>query len=835
MSLRIASADSRAVLGGALVQNRARTIVAALAIALGVALGLAVQLVNRSAIEELAQSIRTLSGDADLTVRGARSGFDEIIYARLAQDRDVAVASPAVEVDVRVRGRAEPLRIMGIDAFRAGAIQPALLGATSDRLDALRPDVLFLSNAAMAWSSAAAGERIALQAGTRSLEVRVGGTLVGAGQPRLGVMDIAAVQDAFDRAGVLTRIDLRLVPGADRDAVRRRLAGTLPAGVSIDPPETTSRATERISRSYRINLNVLALVALFTGALLVFSTQALSAVRRRSQFALLRTLGMTRRRLAMLVALEGTLIGIVGSATGLVAGYAIASVAVRVVGSDLGAGYFRGVDSGVEADLATLAVFFVLGVLASTLGSAVPAIEAARASPARALKSGDEEATFARVYATRPGLVVMVAGAAMVMLPPVDGVPVFGYAAIACFMIGTLLVMPGIARAILTRLHFASGAPQALALAQLRSAPGQASASLASIVASVGLMVSMAVMVASFRQSLDDWLGNVLPANLYARVPGADAAFAPQDQMRIAALPGVSRVDFVREDHLLLDASRPRVVLLARPLLEQDAAARLPLVDGPRERPVGAPPAAWVNEAMVDLYGFTPGSLVTLPIAGRAVPFHVSGVWRDYGRPHGAVQIDRDVYVALTGDRRATSAALWLDDDRRLAEVSAALRGTLGEERLEVSTPGEIRALSLAAFDRTFAVTYALELAGVAIGLVGLSSAFGALVLARRREFGVLRHLGMTRRQIGVMLATEGAVTSAIGVAAGVALGFVVSLVLIHVVNRQSFHWGMSLSVPAPELLAFVVVVIALATLTAVVSGRHAMGDDVVRAVKEDW
>ena len=246
MDVRIASIDVRAVLGGALVQNRARTIVAALAIALGVALGLAVQLVNRSAIEELAHSVRTLSGDADLTVRGARSGFDEALYATLARDPDVAVASPIVEVDTRVRERAEPLRILGIDAFRAGAIQPALLGATSDRLDVLRPDAVFLSNAAMAWSGARDGERIELRAGTRSVDVRVAGTLVGAGQPRLGVMDIAAVQNAFDRVGILTRIDVRLVAGIDRDAVRRRLAATLPAGVSIDPPESSSRATERI-------------------------------------------------------------------------------------------------------------------------------------------------------------------------------------------------------------------------------------------------------------------------------------------------------------------------------------------------------------------------------------------------------------------------------------------------------------------------------------------------------------------------------------------------------------------------------------------------------------
>ncbi|MCC6756314.1 MAG: ABC transporter permease, partial [Solirubrobacterales bacterium] len=163
------------------------------------------------------------------------------------------------------------------------------------------------------------------------------------------------------------------------------------------------------------------------------------------------------------------------------------------------------------------------------------------------------------------------------------------------------------------------------------------------------------------------------------------------------------------------------------------------------------------------------------------------------------------------------------------------LRAVGGEDRLDVAVPGEIRSLALSAFDRTFAVTYALEIAAVAIGLVGLSSAFGALVLARRREFGVLRHLGMTRKDVGTMLASEGLVTGALGVAAGTALGGAISLVLVHVVNRQSFHWGMELHVPWSELALLCAAVIALATLTAVASGRRAMGGEVVRAVREDW
>ena len=301
-------------------------------------------------------------------------------------------------------------------------------------------------------------------------------------------------------------------------------------------------------------------------------------------------------------------------------------------------------------------------------------------------------------------------------------------------------------------------------------------------------------------------------------------------------MPGVRRAEFLREQQLLLDPARPRIVLQARSIDPADPARALPIIGVPVAVAAGAPPPVWVSEAAVDLYGFAPGSVVTLPLAGRAERFFVAGVWRDYGRPQGGVQIDRATYAALTGDDGVTSAALWLAPGADARAVREAVRRALpGGERLEVAQPGEIRALSLAAFDRTFAVTYALEFASMAIGLVGLSSAFGALVLARRREFGVLRHLGMTRGQVARMLAAEGVVTAAIGTGAGLALGAAISLILIHVVNRQSFHWGMDLAMPWPQLAAFALGVVALATLTAVASGRQAMGADVVRAVKEDW
>ncbi len=244
----------------------------------------------------------------------------------------------------------------------------------------------------------------------------------------------------------------------------------------------------------------------------------------------------------------------------------------------------------------------------------------------------------------------------------------------------------------------------------------------------------------------------------------------------------------------------------------------------------------WVNETMVDVYGFAPGKVVVIPLGEKAVAFTVAGVWRDYARPQGAMVIERERYLALTGDRTATTAAIWLAPGATVDELRQAIaREIPGGARLDIVSPAEIREVSLHLFDRTFAVTYALELAAVVIGLSGLSSSFGALVLARRREFGVLRHIGMTRRQIGAMLATEGLLLSGIGLATGLGLGYLISLILIRVVNRQSFHWGMDLSLPWTVLAAAALAVLVLATGTALSSGRKAMGVGVVQAVKDDW
>jgi putative ABC transport system permease protein len=398
--------------------------------------------------------------------------------------------------------------------------------------------------------------------------------------------------------------------------------------------------------------------------------------------------------------------------------------------------------------------------------------------------------------------------------------------------------MPRVSEAVLGRLPPLEWAPGQLASAQLQATPRQVAVSLAAIVASFSLMVSMLIMIGSFRASLETWLDQMLPADLYVRAGriGDAGYFTLEDQNRIAALPTVASVLFVRTQNMLLRTDRPAVTLIARPFRDGRPEPLLPLESAEMLPRDAAPPAAWVSEIAADLLGLRAGDTIELPIGNARRAFTVAGIWRDYARQNGAVVIDRALYTRLTGDTRANEVALFLAKGVTFEALAREVRGLFADPQgVEIVSTRELKSISLSIFDRTFAITYALEAAAVVIGLFGVSASFSAQALARRREFGVLRHLGMTRRQIGAMLATEGLVVVSLGVLVGFLTGWAISFILIHVINRQSFHWSMDLHIPWSALAVLASVLVIAGSLTAMISGRRAMSDEVTRAVREDW
>ena len=822
---------------GSLREQPGRTLLALVAIALGVALGVAVHVINASALSEFSLAAQHLAGEADLIVRGPRAGFDETLYPRIARLPEVEAANPALELDVSIAGVQGTLRLIGFDALRAAQVQPSLLPEkTSVVADLFADDAIFLSPAAARWLKLGAGDALRIMVGTGAVTLKIAGMLPeGAYRQRIGVMDVAAAQWRLQRLGRLNRIDLRLRPGVPVATFQRELQSALPSGVHVAAPETDAGRGASLSRAYRLNLDMLAMIALLTGSFLVFSSQMLAVLRRRAQFALLRALGMTRRTLAAWLVAEAAVLGAIGAALGVALGYAVARAVVPEFGADLGAGYFRNVVPALHVEPVALLAYFTLGVLFSLLGATAPALEAARRAPAQALRAGDEEESLKAVRTAPAGVILLAAGALLAFAPPINGLPLAGYAAIALILVGAMLLTPQFVSAVLTHAPTPRYPPAALAVCQLRATPRQIAVSVAAIVASFSLMVAMLIMVHSFRNSLEGWLERMLPADLYLRaLRGGETGFiTPEEQERIRSTPGVGRLEFLRSQNLLLAPGRPAVVLLAGAA----DATRMLLLVGPSVTPgPGEPPPVWVSEIAADLYGWRTGVKVQLPIGPAPREFTVAGVWRDYARQSGAIAIDRRLYAQLTGDALVNDAAIWAAPDMALSELERALRERLGRaEGIEIASPRELRATSLAVFDRTFAVTYALELAALVIGLFGISVSFGAQALSRRREFGVLRHIGLTRAGIGAMLGWEGSIVSALGAALGLVLGWVTSFILIHVVNRQSFHWSMDFHFPWLPLAALAGLLVTASIVTAVWSGRAAMSEDVVRAVREDW
>ena len=816
-----------------------RVLVTIAVIALGVALSAAVFLINAGALGEFNQATRRLTGEADLILRGPTSGFDEALFAAIAQRPGVRTASAVIELDVPVVGQRQPLKILGLDPLRAGSIQPQLLGdIAGNLLELFEADTVILSASAAQQLGVKPGDRIDVTVGDSPRSLRVLGLLTDGSYPqRLGVMDIANAQWRLDRLGLINRIDLRLEPGTDAVAFRAALDRSLPPGVLAIEPQLERDRAINVSRAYRVNLNMLALVSLLTGSFLVFSTQSLAVLRRRQALGLLRALGVTRGELQNALLAEGVALGAVGALLGVVLGQALAWWVLDWLRGDLGGGQISITTAAQVLQPLPLLGFFLLGTAIASLGAWAPAFEAARRAPSQALRAGDAEPALAQLRGVAPALVLLGLGVGLAFLPATGGIPIFGYSAIAAILFGAVLLVPRVAGAILALLPKSGRSAPDLALARLRGSVGQSTVSLAAIIVSFSLMVAMAVMVYSFRESFEEWLAQALPADMQLRVmPGNDTArLSPQLQRRIAALPGLESVQFQRSVSLLLDAAREPVTLLARDPNADRNEFSLPLIGAAVAAPPDLP-AARISEAMVDLYGYRPGSIIELPLAGTRQRFAVVAVFRDYGRSSGAIAIARADYQRMTGDDSATEASLWLAPAYTPEQIEPALRAAApSRDFLEIRSAGEVRTLSLRAFDRAFAITYALEAVAVIIGLLGIAFAASSAALARRAEFGMLRHVGLRRRDVLAMLAAEGLATSAIGVVYGLVVGIGLSSILVFVVNRQSFNWSVDLAMPWLQLGVVSSALLIAAALTATIAGRAALNTDAVRAVREDW
>lgn len=858
-------------------QHPWRTATALIAIMLGVALGFAVHVINQSALDEFSRAVRSVNGQPDLQLHAMQGGLPLALYPQVAQTPGVASAVPWVETTVLLPGSsADPqtrstqgaaqgvsLRVLGSDALKLAPVAPALmprLFEDGDRLDLFAPDAVFLNAAAL--QALRLSPEQAVNAPIRWLlngqaqQLRIAGTVAASGVP-VAVMDIAALQQKLGLFDRIDRLDLLLTDSASRSQVGAALhaLAAWQDQILIQQPSDDQQRVGEMSRAYRVNLTVLALVALFTGAFLVFSVLALSVAQRAPQFALLAVLGATPRQRMALVLLEALALGTLGSLAGIALGTALAWLALQVLGGDLGGGFFAGVQPALHWSPAAALIFGLLGLAATLAGAWWPARAAMDLPPAATLKGlGSTHESAPRLW---PAVTLLAASLVLAFMPPVAGVPLAAYMAVGLLLLGGMSALPWLLGAVLALVPNAfSRQPLAmLALERARRMRHATTVAVGGVVASLSLAVALTVMVTSFRGSMMEWLDAVLPAPLYVRAAGGssrvDAALLPADAaQRLERLPGIARAQAMRSSQLVLSPERPALSLLIRPL-QGEQAMQLPWVQGPLHQ---ARPgiAVHISEAVAQLYGLKPGdnwpllskafNLQTQDHQAPAASFYIASVWRDYVRQFGAVALDWQDYLALVGKAgnaaQISEIAIWPETPG--PDLQAAIEQALGTPgqsppALEFVSSQALRERSLRIFDRSFAVTYWLQAVAIGIGLFGIAASFSAQVLARRKEFGLLAHLGLTRRNVLSVVAAEGLAWTMLGTIAGTLLGLGVAVILVHVVNPQSFHWTMELRLPLLRLLALGAAVVLAGVITAWLAGRRAASADAVLAVKEDW
>lgn len=820
---------------------------------LGVALAFGVHLLNGAALTEFARAARSVNGQPDLVLRARSGPLVDADLAELLSRPEVAAANPVLEALALWPGQAGPggqglsIRLIGLDTLAllasaangqplAPELMPQVDGGTEALLGARTVHLNAAARARLPAGATTLTVRLATPGGgaPRDVVLAIGGR-VAAGSAPLGVLDIADAQELFGRLASLDRIDLQLAPGTDATA----WAAALPPRWRAAPPTDEGERLSDLTRAYRVNLGLLALMALFTGGFLVYAVLSLATAQRLPHWALVGVLGVSARLRWRLILAEGGVIGVIGTLLGLALGVGLAAGALKLLGSNLG--LHGGGASSTELLLRQpllmpALVYGGLGLAAALLAALAPAVTVRRIAPALVLKGLGLPA--GRVLPAWAGLALLALGTALAALPPLwQGTPVAAYASMLCLLLGGLALVPALVRALGALLgRLPATALLLLARERSRDQAAEARRSLAGVLVALALAVAMTVMIGSFRDSLERWLDHALPADLYARsaLRGGDGLPAPLPPALLDGLrrlPEFARSAPQRSTRLRLAPGGDAVALTAREM----GTGNLPLLERWSGATEAGAVAVWVNEAARDRDELVPGHVFDAELmdAGRPVRLQVLGVWRDYSRQSAALWMALPDYRRVSGDWATTELALWLAPGQPLDDARAAIRKLAGDD-IELAAAGELRALSLQIFDRSFAITLWLQAVALAVGLFGVIASQSAQALARRREFGLLRHLGLSRRMLMKLLLIEASLTGGAGALAGLGLGLGLSLVLVFVVNPQSFHWSMELSLPVARLAVLVGLAFAAAVGASLLAGRRALGADAVRAVRDD-
>jgi len=816
-----------------------------LGVALGVAVVIAIDLANESASRAFNLSTETVAGRTTHQIVGVNGLLDQEVYRKVKIDMGVRVSAPVVRAyAIAVELDEQPLQLLGVDAFAEPPFR-SFLGEGATTTEGADLTMFFTDPRALILGAATAeryglrpGSMITLKVGDRRQTMMVAGILhpEDAESRRaldgLAVMDIGAAQQLLDMPGRITHIDLIADEGtAEGRALLDRIRAELPPSVQIVRPAQRSRSVESLGDAFRLNLTALSLLALVVGMFLIYNTITFSVVQRRPMIGTLRCLGVTRREVFRMVLVETAMLGVVGGSIGMLLGVVLGRGAVGLVTQTINDLYYVVNVRDVTVAPLVLVKGFMLGVGASLLAALAPAYEATSVPPITALKRSSIEQRVRRVLPWVAGAgVALAAFGALLLLGTAQLVVNLG--GIFFVLIGVALTTPlatiGMMRAAAPLLSALAGVIGRMSARSVTHSISRTAIAIASLMVAVSVIIGLQSMIGSFRTTVESWLNSTLTADVYVSpvaISSARATTRIDDALveQFRGFPGAQDVTLLRTvdvDFRLPGGEWKTAALLG--------------VGSERERPAGT--YVWttrpidglwasmrgrdeiqVSEPFANRYGITPNAdRVVLRTARGEREFRVVGVYYDYASDAGGLLMRRDAYVELFDDAAVTSIAVYLRDDIDATDAAAAMREQFAGRELLINANRQLRDNALVVFDRTFAITSALNLLATVVAFIGVLSALMALQIERTRELGMLRANGMTLRQLWRMTLLE---TGLMGGAAGLLsmpTGLLLAVVLVYIINLRSFGWTIRLVLDPATFAQAAVVALGSALLAAV-------------------
>jgi putative ABC transport system permease protein len=641
------------------------------------------------------------------------------------------------------------------------------------------------------------------------------------------VMDIGNFQEIFGRTGLLSGIDL--ATGKKRAEEIRKI---LPFDLSIEKKEKIFENQKSLVASFRYNLQFVSLIAILVGIFLLYNTVFISVVKRRTEIGILRSLGTDKRTVVMLFAVQGLLLGLIGSLLGIFFGQIAAYFSVMAVEKTISTMYSTVSISDYLITRHDALIAILLGLFISLLASAVPSFESSKIRPNESSREGSFEGRYRKYQkiVAFAGVLLVFSGCFMSYLDyrymPFE-FPFVAYGGILLIIAGFTFFSPfylGVILRIMKRtVERAFGAIGKITLGDMKGNISRFSVALMSVAISSALIIAILTLIFSLRGSLEGWIHKNITSDVYIKPESCKAnyCFYPISKEvfgTVKSLPEVEGIDRFRGIQTELFGRKvvagfADVGVKKRYLQRRYTDREYERILGEME---GNQPVAGISEYLSTKYGLKKGDTINLKSPSGNAAFRVNDIFSSYATTSGFIYIDRKWLNKYWGLDDMTQMSVYLKKNANVGEFIGRLREKLPPGySLDIMNNQTLRDKVMDIFNKSFAITYAIEFISIIVSLIGVINTLLALVFERKKEISVIRYLGGSWGQIQQTLILSAGLVGLAGILLGSLLGPLMSIILVRVVNKISFGWQIHFRIPFVYLSA----VTAVLFLTTLFSG----------------